>query len=281
MQLRADLRDYTLKINRVTAETGLPMVRAMVLAFPDDPACAAATTLLESQWMYGPDYLVAPVLAAGQTARDVYLPDISSYSATWVYHWNGTDAGQGGAVVTVNVTLMSDFPLFVRTPLAPPPARVNVSSLWSASRNDSVTCASALCYEDQQPDGGYAPMFSEGAAFASGGSVRLAGADFDLVALSDFWSASKQDNAAALALAGPPDASYDVQLDNAFVLAAQAPGSVPLLLFSKTYSAAHVDTAAFASAAGAAWAAANGYAPAGSAGFVLTDAAARALWRRR
>ena len=49
LQLRADLREYTLRINRATAETGLPMVRAMVLAFPDDPACAAATPLLESQ----------------------------------------------------------------------------------------------------------------------------------------------------------------------------------------------------------------------------------------
>ena len=281
MQLRADLRDYTLRINRITAATGLPMVRAMVLAFPDDAACAAATPLLESQWMYGPDYLVAPVLSVDQTGRDVYLPDISALNATWVYHWNGTDFGQGGRVATVDVTLMGDYPVFVKTPLAPPPARVNVSSLWSASRNDSVTCASALCYADQQPDGGYVAQFAEGAACASGGSVRLAGVDYDLVALSNFWSTSKQDNAAALAAAGPPDASYDVEMDDAFVLASQAPGSVPLLLFNKTYSAAHVDTAAFASAAGAAWAAANGYAPAGSAGYVLTDAAARLLWRKR
>ena len=278
MQLRADLRDYTLKINRVTAQTGLPMVRAMVLAFPADAACAAATPLLESQWMYGPDYLVAPVLSPTATSRDVYLPDLSPYNSTWVYKWNSSDVGPGGGVVTVNVTLMGDFPVFVKTPLAPPPPRVNVSSLWSALRNDSVTCASALCYADQQPDGGYVAQYFEGAAFASGGSVRLAGASWDLVALSNYWSASKQDNAASTGAA--PDSSYDVEIDDGFVLAAQAPGSVPLLLFNKTYSAAHVDTAAFASAAGAAWASANGYSAAGSAGFVLTEAAAAALWGR-
>jgi hypothetical protein len=155
---------------------------------------------------------------------------------------------------------------------------VNVSSLWSASRNDSVTCASALCYADQQPDGGYVPAFAEGAAFASGGTVAIAGEDYELVALSNYWSETKGDNADSLG--APPDATYDVQLPNGFVLATQAPGSVPLLLFTRTYSAAHVDTAAFASAAGKAWAAANGYAAAGSAGFVLSEAAARALWWR-
>lgn len=108
MQLRADMREYTLRTNRATASTGLPMVRAMVLAFPDDPACAAATPLLESQWMFGPSFLVAPVLSATATSRDVYLPDIRFLNATWLYRWNSSDAGQGGAVVTVNVTDMRD-----------------------------------------------------------------------------------------------------------------------------------------------------------------------------
>jgi len=71
-----------------------------------------------------------------------------------------------------------------------------------------------------------------------------------------------------------------VRLDDGFVLAAQAPGSVPLRLFSKVFSVTHTDTAAFTSAAGVAWAQASGYTAAGGAGFVLTDAAARLLWRR-
>ena len=280
VQLRADLREYTLRINRATAETGLPMVRAMVLAYPDDAACAAATPLLESQWMYGPDWLVAPVLSAGADSRDVYLPDISGVNATWVYHWNGSDCGSGGGVATVNVSDVRDFPLFVRTPLAPPPPRANVSSLWSASRNDSVTCVSALCYADQQPDGGYAPLYAEGAAFAAGGAVTIGGAQYALVLLTNFWSTSLQDNAASLA--GAPDASYDVAIDDGYVLATQAPGSVPLRLFFRNYSAAHVDTAALASAPSIAWAAARGYADTGRvAGFVLTDAAADRLWMPR
>jgi alpha-glucosidase (family GH31 glycosyl hydrolase) len=64
--------------------------------------------------MYGRDYLVAPVLNYQQASRSVYLPRVTG--ATWVYFWNGTDAGQGGARVTVDTTSMSDFGLFLRTP---------------------------------------------------------------------------------------------------------------------------------------------------------------------
>ncbi|WP_417196331.1 hypothetical protein [Streptomyces scabiei] len=43
-----------------TAHTeGVPMMRAMVLEFPDDPGCAH----LERQYMLGPDLLVAPVFS--------------------------------------------------------------------------------------------------------------------------------------------------------------------------------------------------------------------------
>jgi alpha-glucosidase (family GH31 glycosyl hydrolase) len=69
---------------------------------------------VEDQWLYGPDFLVGPVLVQGATSRSVYLPAL--INATWVYRWNGTDAGSGGHRVTVDTTSLSDFPLFVRTP---------------------------------------------------------------------------------------------------------------------------------------------------------------------
>lgn len=42
MRLRENLRQYVKDINAETAATGWPMVRAMVLAFPQDPGCAGA-----------------------------------------------------------------------------------------------------------------------------------------------------------------------------------------------------------------------------------------------
>ncbi|GAA3905718.1 alpha-xylosidase [Streptomyces gulbargensis] len=49
--------------------TGVPVMRPMLLEFPDDPACRT----LDRQYMLGPDLLVAPVLAPGG-AVEVYLP---------------------------------------------------------------------------------------------------------------------------------------------------------------------------------------------------------------
>ena len=42
MRLREGLRQYVKDANAETAATGWPMVRAMVLAFPQDPGCAGA-----------------------------------------------------------------------------------------------------------------------------------------------------------------------------------------------------------------------------------------------
>ena len=44
-------------------------MRAMMLEFPDDPACR----YLDRQYMLGPDLLVAPVLSADGVV-DYYLP---------------------------------------------------------------------------------------------------------------------------------------------------------------------------------------------------------------
>jgi alpha-D-xyloside xylohydrolase len=51
-------------------DTGEPVMRPMVVQFPDDPACAT----LDRQYMLGPDILVAPVFSATGTV-DFYLPD--------------------------------------------------------------------------------------------------------------------------------------------------------------------------------------------------------------
>ncbi|MFT3738531.1 MAG: glycoside hydrolase family 31 protein [Breznakibacter sp.] len=49
---------------------GLPMVRALLLEFPDDPGA----WLVDNQYMFGSDMLVAPLFESNATAREVYLP---------------------------------------------------------------------------------------------------------------------------------------------------------------------------------------------------------------
>ncbi|MCX3064322.1 alpha-xylosidase [Streptomyces beihaiensis] len=50
--------------------TGVPVMRPMVVEFPDDPTCR----VLDRQYMLGPDLLVAPVLTADGEV-EFYLPD--------------------------------------------------------------------------------------------------------------------------------------------------------------------------------------------------------------
>ena len=56
-ELKLQLKPYLLKMAQETHETGVPMMRAMVLEFPDDPTCED----IDTQYMLGDDLLVAPV----------------------------------------------------------------------------------------------------------------------------------------------------------------------------------------------------------------------------
>ncbi|MEU1512149.1 alpha-xylosidase [Streptomyces sp. NPDC005811] len=58
-RLKLRLMPYLYDVARVAHEEGLPVMRAMVLEFPDDPGCAQ----VERQYMLGPDLLVAPVFS--------------------------------------------------------------------------------------------------------------------------------------------------------------------------------------------------------------------------
>lgn len=69
-ELKLQLKPYLLKMMQETHETGIPMMRAMVLEFPDDPTCEDIVT----QYMLGDDLLVAPIFREDGVAR-FYVPD--------------------------------------------------------------------------------------------------------------------------------------------------------------------------------------------------------------
>jgi alpha-D-xyloside xylohydrolase len=81
---------------------GLPMMRAMILEFPDDPACDT----LDRQYMLGDALLVAPVLNE-EGAVSYYLPD-----GRWTHLLSG-DVQAGGRWVRSRHDFLS-LPLFVR-----------------------------------------------------------------------------------------------------------------------------------------------------------------------
>jgi alpha-D-xyloside xylohydrolase len=69
-KLKCRLMPYLFAAAAEAAQKGLPMMRAMALEFPDDPACEA----LDRQYMLGPSLLVAPVFSeVGEVS--FYLPE--------------------------------------------------------------------------------------------------------------------------------------------------------------------------------------------------------------
>lgn len=69
-KVKEDLMPYLLSQAEKNHETGIPLMRAMVLEFPEDPVCP----YLDKQYMLGDDYLVAPVFHPDGTVR-FYLPE--------------------------------------------------------------------------------------------------------------------------------------------------------------------------------------------------------------
>jgi alpha-glucosidase (family GH31 glycosyl hydrolase) len=112
-ELRYRLLPYTYTLAWQAYSRGLPLMRPLVLNYPDDPAVWE----LGSEYLWGDDLLVAPVTRQGATTWPVYLP-----AGVWYDYWT-QQRYDGPLGVTVEAPL-DRLPLFVRggaiLPLAPP-----------------------------------------------------------------------------------------------------------------------------------------------------------------
>src|SRR5208337_3553261 len=68
--LRERLRPYIQEQSRVASRRGMPVIRPLFFDYPDDYECWS----IEDEHLFGPDILVAPVLAPSTFTRRVYLP---------------------------------------------------------------------------------------------------------------------------------------------------------------------------------------------------------------
>jgi alpha-glucosidase len=101
IELRYELLPYLYTAAWQAAESGLPMMRPLSLAFPHD----LRTYSLDDQFLLGDALLAAPVGYPGQRSRPVYLP-----GETWHDFWTGQP--QSGTV-TADAPL-ERMPLYVR-----------------------------------------------------------------------------------------------------------------------------------------------------------------------
>ncbi len=70
IRLRESMKDYIAGLMKEASTNGSPVIRTMFYEFPADEKCWEC----EDQYMFGPDYLVAPVFEYGARERSLYLP---------------------------------------------------------------------------------------------------------------------------------------------------------------------------------------------------------------
>jgi alpha-glucosidase len=108
IELRYRLVPYLTNAFYQSTQTGLPIMRPLMLEFPYDTAVMDPTPAGDNhEFMFGDDLLVAPVVFEGQRRRKVYLP-----RGTWTDFWTEQRTA-GPATITVDAPL-DRVPIFAR-----------------------------------------------------------------------------------------------------------------------------------------------------------------------
>ncbi len=96
------LRPYLREFGKISTETALPLMRALVLFDQNDEKCAD----IWNEYVLGDAFLVAPILEKGKTSRNVYLP-----SGEWTDLFTG-ETYSGGQTLTCRASV-AKVPVFV------------------------------------------------------------------------------------------------------------------------------------------------------------------------
>ena len=133
-KLHTQLYPYSLAADAEYRRTGMPAMRQLALSYPGDARAAG----IDDEFLFGPDLLAAPVLAAGAAERSLYLP-----RGRWVSFWEAVRYGEdrggyrmrggakllgGGSDVTVPAPL-GTLPLMVRAGAVLPMLPADVDTL--------------------------------------------------------------------------------------------------------------------------------------------------------
>jgi len=145
-EMKYKLMPYVYAQAKDCSERGLPMVRALLVEFPDDPGA----WLVEDEYMFGSQMLVAPLMESG-TGRDVYLPSLPSAtgeaeaSTKWIDYQTGKVYNSGYQHIEAGpipaVILVRDGSLIPHVPLAQRTDQID----WNAIELRPYRASAARC----------------------------------------------------------------------------------------------------------------------------------------
>jgi len=138
-EMKYKLMPYVYAQAKDCSERGLPMVRALLVEFPEDPGA----WLVEDEYMFGSQMLVAPLLESGNE-RMVYLPKGKwiDYQSGQVYEggYQTIEAGKIPAII-----LVRDGSLIPHVPLAQRTDQIDWNAIeLKAYKADATTCTGLL-----------------------------------------------------------------------------------------------------------------------------------------
>ncbi|MBP5508767.1 MAG: alpha-xylosidase [Prevotella sp.] len=134
-EMKYKLMPYVYAQAKDCSNRGLPMVRALMVEFPDDPGA----WLVEDEYMFGEQLLVAPLLESGNS-RTCYLP-----RGKWIDYQTGKVYEGGYQVIEAGkipcIILVRDGSLIPHVPLAQSTDKINWSKIeLKAYKADATTC---------------------------------------------------------------------------------------------------------------------------------------------
>jgi len=104
--LRMNLLPYVYNEAVSSAKSAEPLMRALMIDFPDDPASYS----VDDEYMFGHDLLVAPVLHEHVCGRSVHLPP-----GRWLDFWTLEEIGAGPCTIPSYPSDIERIPVFIRT----------------------------------------------------------------------------------------------------------------------------------------------------------------------
>jgi alpha-D-xyloside xylohydrolase len=138
-EMKYKLMPYVYAQAKESCEHGLPMVRALLVEFPNDPGA----WLVEDEYMFGSQILVAPLLESGNE-RMVYLP-----KGKWIDYQDGTIYEGGYQTIKAGriptIILVRDGSLIPHAPLAQRTDQIDWNKVeLKAYKADATTCKGLL-----------------------------------------------------------------------------------------------------------------------------------------
>ena len=140
-EMKYKLMPYVYAQAKDCSERGLPMVRALLVEFPQDPGA----WLVEDEYMFGSQILVAPLMESGNS-RTVYLP-----KGKWIDYQDGKVYEGGYQTIAVGkipaVILVRDGSLIPHAPLAQRTDEIDWSKVELKPYKAAATTCTGLLFK--------------------------------------------------------------------------------------------------------------------------------------